>query len=470
MSNWLARDRTPLKMSLRSVFFVVVLLSFSTTACQADSDDRDDVDTLANNATSSLSAGIATSTNTSTIILTETELYDGKAWQAVSWNEASTGDASPSPSEYPDPSDGNWISEWKIVTGTTRDEFGWDYKTNRKRRRTWIRTFETYNDKHASNRFKTWRASSGTPSTSVTASVAPRTRVVPITRLARAIRESYNFKGFGLTVYKSLVFRHSFGVALRVPVTFNFNLWEEHPSLPSVGASVAIYHPWVVCLFVSTSLRMEVLQWAITTSVATVIYAVCWLLWTVLLRGLIVAGAAILFPVTRRLYQPTFPLAKPNWLGPEYSRSAEERLGISWSWRYSQARGYEFRTGYWHYFAHSMVALLKAWNVQRIPNWVVRRVAAVGTSISTPIPDQPFITANTLLSLSGIYFTGRSTEHKRRFKRDGDLATALKPIGSVMQIEEDTTAAADDDGTMDLSSKSLPTAKLLSKTRSKIPL
>jgi hypothetical protein len=405
-----ASHRGCLKKPRRSLFCIGLFLLLNSSIGISD---RPPSSSLHSNAlppsTSTLSSTVKrhneTTAATSTIILTETEVFDGQSWQAVSWTDATTGDPAPSPGDYPSSAVGNWISDWKIVTGTLRDEFGWDYKTNRLRKRTWIRTYEILPDAHGSkHRRPTTALVHSSPATLSRRPTAP----VLLSGWMQSVKDSYNFKGFGLTFYKSLVFRESFGLALRLPLTYNFNLWEQHPSLPTVGASLAVYHPWVICVFINTSLRMEVIQWAVTTSVATFVYVTCWMIWTVLLRGLLVAGSALLFPVTRRFYQPTFPLQQPNWHGPDYSRSVEERLGVSWSWRLSLARGYEYRFGCSHYLAHSLVALLKSWNIQRIPGWIVRRVAAIGTSVSGPIPDQPYMTASSLLSLSGLYFVKRN--------------------------------------------------------------
>ncbi|GKY91377.1 hypothetical protein MPSEU_000110000 [Mayamaea pseudoterrestris] len=459
---------------LLHVFLLILAFAWTTSAdakAATNSETSHALNLSSSSNSSSLSSLAPTISNTSTVILSETELYDGSSWQPVSWTDASTGETAPSPSDYPDPLFGKWISEWKIVTGPTRDEFGWEYKTNRRRKRTWLRTYEIVSASDANKRATTRGAFAIMTSPFATAATSRR-NVSPIAKLARSIRDSYNFKGFGLTFYKSLVFRQSFGMALRVPITFNFNLWEEHPSLPGVGASIAVYHPWVVCVFINISLRMEVIQWAMTTSVATVVYVTFWLVWTLLLRGLIVAGGALFFPVTRKFYQPAFPLAKPNWQGPDFSRSVEERLGMSWSWRFSKLRGFEHRVGYSHYFAHSLVALLKARNIQKIPSWMVRRVVAVGTGISGPIHDQPYITANGLLSLSGLYFSRRNRQVKTPSKIEESVAAALTVKQPMLDVAPDgENVSLDDDAATNAAIKSLPLAKLVpqSKSKSKVP-
>lgn len=417
-------------LNLCILFRLAVIVDASTTgsfpATSSYADNRHNNSPL-------VSSSATNNSTTCTVILTETELFNGNSWEEASWSDASTGEPAPSPTEFV-LYKGTWMSDWKIVTGTsTRDEFGWDYKTmnhQRMRRRTWIRTYEIIVEaEHKNTAITTTRRRKMTLLGPAVFSSSIR-RPSGLRWINKTLRDSYNFKGFGMTFYKSLVFRNSFGVALRLPLTYHFTLFEEHPSLPSIGASLAIYHPWVICLFINTSVRIEVIQWAITTLIASIVYIFCWLLWTLMLRGFLVAGSAVLFPVTRRLYQPTFPLRRPDgWQGPDYSRSVEERVGCAWSWRVSQARGYEYRVTYWHYFAYSLATLMKARNLKLIPSWVVRRVAAIGTSVSAPILDEPYMTANSLLSLSGIYF--------RKQKRDQRQSMLEETVKAALQADQD---------------------------------
>jgi hypothetical protein len=216
--------------------------------------------------------------------------------------------------------------------------------------------------------------------------------------------EDFNFKGFGVTLYKSLVFLKSAGIALRMPLLTNFNWWESHPSLPNLATSVAFYTPGTLVVFLNASIRYEWLQWVVKNTSSTLVYVCVWLVWTLLLRGLITALSALAFPFTRRLLlDPKLPLQPPDWkIPPAFSRLFEERLGCSWSWRVSIERGYEHRVSYWHYFAPSVAALSKGW--KWMPDFLVRHAAAIGMSTSGPIPDEPFLTSNLLFAMSGFYF------------------------------------------------------------------
>jgi hypothetical protein len=370
--------------------------------------------------------GLARDQTTERIVqLVETEVFDGKVWKApggtkkstsLRWTDLETGEMAPSPTEHFD-DEYEWTSDWKIVTSAHRDEFGWEYDYKQKRnqqqsglsaaptrRRIWLRT----------HREESFALSSSSSSGGVDRRrKGKRRRKGPVKQALELIMEDFNFKGFGVTVYKSIVFLKSAGIALRLPILTNFNWWESHPSLPSLASSVAYYTPGTFVLFLNASIRYEWLQWAVHNACATFAYAGVWLLWTLLLRGLITAVSALAFPVTRRLLlDPQLPLRPPNWkIPPSFSRVFEERLGCSWSWRVSIERGYEYRVSYWHYFAPSVAALLGGW--KGTPDFLVRHAAAIGMSTSGPIPDEPYLTSSVLFALSGFHLKSVQAEDER---------------------------------------------------------
>jgi hypothetical protein len=394
--------------------------------------------------------GLARDQTTERIVqLVESEVFDGKVWKApggakkstsLRWTDLETGEVAPSPTEYFD-GEYEWTSDWKIVTSAHRDEFGWeyDYKQRRNqqqsglssapiRRRIWLRT-------HKEEPPALSPSSSSTAGTGDRKRKGKRRRKGPVKEALELITEDFNFKGFGVTVYKSLVFLKSAGIALRLPILTNFNWWESHPSLPSVASSVAYYTPGTFAIFLNASIRYEWLQWVVHNACATFAYAGVWLLWTLLLRGLITAISALAFPVTRRLLlDPQLPVQPPNWkIPPSFSRVFEERLGCSWSWRVSVDRGYEYRVSYWHYFAPSVAALLGGW--KGTPDFLVRHAAAFGMSTSGPIPDEPYLTSSVLFALSGFHLKNVQAKDDRSVPFT--TTTAKK--------DDETTANEDED-------------------------
>lgn len=265
--------------------------------------------------------------------------------------------------------------------------------------------------------------------------------------LARQIRDDFNFKGFGFSFYKSLVFGKSVGVAIRLPLTYNFGVWESHPGFPSVSTNVAFYGPSnpTIGIFLSASLRMEMIAWLLGAAASTASYCAAWFLWTFLVQGLVLAASALMFPVTRKLAKPDLllPRRPECWtVGPQYKRTVEERVGCSLSWRVSVQRGFEFRRSFWHFYAPTVASIAdycaqqrqavarraslssvdsssgsekrRGGTVASLPTWVLRRAAALGISTSGPIPDEPFLTSSALLSLSGFYFKKEGSSNRQK--------------------------------------------------------
>ena len=361
--------------------------------------------------------------------ITETEVWDGGKWKSGDsrWTTTSTTQASSSvgsaasikdgrPCASPDkqqPPEGfKFDGEWKIVTGgSSRDSYGWEYTAAKPfpiRQRVWLRNLVQEEPKPKKEILKIKRKPSS-------AKLARKSRRRKMPKWMRAISDDFNFKGFGLSLYKSMVFPKSFGIAFRLPLTYNFGRWETNPGLPSLSSAIGIYFPGMAMISISTSVRIEWLKWVSARIVEISFYLLLAFFWT-FIRGLVLACSAILFPFTRQLYQPPIPMASP-WArpsSPSYSRIIEERLGCSVSWRVSRSSGYEFRVSYWHYYAHTLssiwpavegvLSILQRQNKATMPDWWARRSAAFGLSTSWPIPDAPHITSSLTMSLSGYYF------------------------------------------------------------------
>lgn len=321
------------------------------------------------------------------------------------WTESVTGGKSESPDAVGAPENCEFVGDWKIVTGgTARDAYGWEYTLRLPpvRRRVWLRTVQPYSKKKK----KKSRATS-------VQQQAQQRRVRPRRKLpawAKAVKDDFNFKGFGWIIYQSFIFAESFGVALSLPLTFNFDTWERHPALPSISSSACVFNPGTAILFLNASLRVEWIKW-VAARLFTYAALSLWLVLGTFFRGLLLAFSAALYPFTRRLYDPpwTRVAAWPDNQadGPTYSRTTEERLGVSVSWRVSVASGYEFRISYWHFYAPTVNSLWDANPLKRqlqLPAWFARHSAALGMSTSAPMPDPPYVSCTGLLSLSGFYF------------------------------------------------------------------
>lgn len=371
--------------------------------------------------------------------ITETEIWDGSKWKSGEsrWTRpdddddddkqqserkkgaaaAALGQPCASPDKQVPPSGFKFDGEWKIVTGgSSRDSYGWEYSMAQPfpiRQRVWLRNLVAVEPKKSKKKHKTQVLKIRRKTKAAEKIAAKRRRKLP--GWIRTVTDDFNFKGVGMSLYKSIVFPKSFGVAFRLPLTYNFGFWETNPGLPSVSSTIGLYFPGTAMISISTSVRLEFLKFMSARVVEIACYLILSFVWT-FLRGIVLACSALAFPITRELYQPPIPMASP-WArqsGPIYNRSIEERLGCSFSWRISRSKGYEFRVSYWHYYAYTLTSvwpavqglasLLQRQEKAAMPEWWARRKAAFGLSTSGPIPDAPFVTSSLAMSLSGYYF------------------------------------------------------------------
>ncbi len=217
----------------------------------------------------------------------------------------------PPPSQLPPPRGYEYSSDWKIdVTGKSKDELGWEYFIDQKegigrRRRRWLRTvsvLETSSPPSTTSEAKKTSSSSSnsssiipkipsaiskvsqqrttsSPSTLKRSTAGARSIRMPqkITpKIIKELQDSFNFKGYGLNLYKSLLYKNACGIGWRLPLTPNFEFMESRPYLPLVTSSVILYYPLRCSVNFNASLPVELFQWCI--------YAMLdWCLWSMLM-------------------------------------------------------------------------------------------------------------------------------------------------------------------------------------------
>jgi hypothetical protein len=90
--------------------------------------------------------------------------------------------------------------------------------------------------------------------------------------ILRSIQEQYNFKGFGWSINKSLIFAHSIGATLRIPLSANFDCYEQYRAAPFISTGIYFGYPWAVATMLNASLPIEALRWLI----AGILYKIQW--------------------------------------------------------------------------------------------------------------------------------------------------------------------------------------------------
>lgn len=166
--------------------------------------------------------------------------------------------------------------EWKIdMASESRDGFGWEYYVGKydglgRRRRRWVRTL---------------RRVSSLSSVGVAAKKSIEKKRQLTTLLAkdtksyhpsllRAIKDQYNFKGFGWSLHKSLIFVRSVGATFRIPLSANFDFYDKYLAAPYISWSTYVGYPLMIATFLNASIPLEAIRWLI----GGVIWKVQWLL------------------------------------------------------------------------------------------------------------------------------------------------------------------------------------------------
>jgi hypothetical protein len=163
-----------------------------------------------------------------------------------------------------------WDGEWKIdMAGEMRDGFGWEYYVGRfdglgRRRRRWVRNLRRIGEQVPRDRMEKLKNV-----TKATVNVEEK-KMSPT--LLRTIIDQYNFKGFGWSFSKSLLWKRSVGATFRIPLSSNFEFFDRYAAIPFASWTTYFGYPWVVAAFLNASLPLEVLEWTI----AGVLWKIKW--------------------------------------------------------------------------------------------------------------------------------------------------------------------------------------------------
>lgn len=464
--------------------------------------------------------------------LTETEVWNktqnawsGSASSKNRWTNEK-GQSSLSPSELSPPEGWDFAGDWKIVVnhqpnsqkiqsqqqkGTT-DAMGWEYTFQYLqppiRRRIWLRSLQPSKKANVNTSVATKRPKKST---------APKSFLQARPILQR-IKDEWNFKGYGMSVYKSFIFPESCGVGFRLPLTANLEYFDSRPGLPSLTCGTGFFFPWTIMGFFSCTVHVEWVKWALETLLTLVPRLLVFLVYKVILPMLHALAAAILFPFKHRF--PKVPTNIPTgfWTvaSPRYNSEISERLGVSVSYRWSKKRGYEFRVNYSHSYlptfaVYQQVALRTQQRIKNIKksvlsprrksmqdflqqqsssssssslsegvddqgnailvsennDWWQKHFARLGISTSYPIPSPPHFSCTAILSLSGLYFKkqrGTSTAAAATLADHAPNAVEIPAplrIGKRPSLKEDATSrsASDDDWKDNLPTKTLLSVK-----------
>lgn len=358
--------------------------------------------------------------NNQIVQVLETEVWDegNQVWKASGdrWTTLK-GKPSASPTEMQPPDEFEFEGDWKIVV-SSGDAMGWEYQFQYlrppSRTRTWLRSMKQ----------SQMLSRDATP---------PSVSFRPRGGLARSlslVRDDFNFKGYGLTLYKSLIFPSSLGLSFRLPLTTNFGTWDRHPELPNFSSSFALMFPWTVGAFLSGSVHLEWVKWVVKCLLQFIPRLFVYCIYEVLLPFIWMLGAALVSPTSYRL--PPMPKAPKITISkPKYDPEISERVGCSVSYRWSQQNGREWRISYWHSYLPTLTVYRKLLRMNSPLDWWQKHFGSIGLSTSYPISVPPNFSCSAQLCLSGLYF------QKQKEDRRAEIASIVE---NEIQVNKTETA------------------------------
>ena len=378
----------------------------------------------------------------------------------------------PPPSALSAPKGYAYDGDWKIdVTGGRKDELGWEYFVSGgvgRRRRRWVRNvlLETNIDnglsigkdaedkeeeQRESEKMKAVKKMMSTQSSSTRTSNTSHKTVNASQKLFKELTDSFNFKGCGMTVNKSLLTKN-LGIACRLPLSPHFDFWESRPHLPLLSSSFLLYYPLKISVVFNASLPVEILQSAILIGydwsrwITAMLYCIIWqtilidLLGKMILCNSIKAMGRILAlgpeeaddsddedeAVDLRLQGPRggsmdckestsaltvlgrkFP-SMPQRRPITYNAGISDRLGVSVGMHMSKERGFEARCSWWHAVVPTVDYLTSKFypsktRKDQLSKWLTSKFASLGIVWGGYAPEAPHYSCSSLFSLSGLY-------------------------------------------------------------------
>ena len=358
--------------------------------------------------------------------ITRNSWVGGSGRNTQRWTSSKNADhlskALPPPPQLMPPKGYNYTCEWKIdVTGSSsiKDELGWEYfidRNERRRRRRWLRN------------------------------VALNT-VVDTSNDQENNSNSFEFKGFGLSLYKSMLNRN-YGVVLRLPITSHLHFFEKRPWLPLVTSTCALDLPLRGDFSINASLPMAFINCFLLTLYDQVKYG-CTLVWFIISKTIVVDiiqlfllsgigrmlgfgnkykrdiiynhdGEAISVDNNGKMKNifRRYP-SLPQIRHPTYCQEISERIGVSLVWRCTDM-GSEVKCSWWHCFIPTISyigdnVIKRHANSISHPNirksikylacnqWIRQKAGSVGIILGGFNRHAPFISCSSALSFSGLY-------------------------------------------------------------------
>jgi hypothetical protein len=255
------------------------------------------------------------------------------------------------------------------------------------------------------------------------------------------LRDDFSFKGYGISVYKSLMALNKAGIAFRIPLLNHWDWWDSNPALPSIGLMLCAYYPFNLSVGLTSSMRMDVLKCWLARSVLLAQAAVLQLLHH-LLSALWIIVSLLLYPLQQKwsdtpcqLDQLAAKLAsKSKEVSASYQSEIQERLGTTFWYRWTPTAGFDARISVWHLYMPTLEVysqFLTGSKERLLGPWWKSHFASLG--LDSAVSNAMF-SATGVLSLSGLRFNrGRVTGSKPERSVEVDSLTLSKSSANTVK-------------------------------------
>lgn len=252
--------------------------------------------------------------------------------------------------------------------------------------------------------------------------------------LKELLVEEFNFKGFGLSLYKSFQAFSKCGFALRVPVFSNLDWWDSQPALPSVNLMFCLYFPFKLSFGISSSIDIQAVKWTTQRSFAHLLD-----FFEMIVKYVVVYLSAILSLAKVQQHQhfqeektTKVEKHKVQHPKPQYKTDIQERLGCTMWYKYSLQKGFHNNMSLWHMYLPTLRACQRVFNFKSIP--FNQYFPSIGSD-TTFVPNKLYLTG--LFSLSGLHLPSRKKTNKAKTTSPASPEqVVVRPVVKLLPLEK----------------------------------
>jgi hypothetical protein len=168
----------------------------------------------------------------------------------------------------------------------------------------------------------------------------------------------------------------------------------------------------------------------------------------------------VLYPILQKWYPAPFHLdqtsqqimKKRGGITPSYKSGIQERLGVSYWYKWAPLTGFTTRLSAWHIYMPtlelcSQLLMGSSAENNKLGQWWKSHFASLGLDTAIPNPMPPHVSLTGVLSVSGLQFTTKPSRTKRQNKKSEEEEEEVTEIeeSSIVTVSPAAMAAVEDD-------------------------